>query len=59
MTIALTPEIETAITEQAQREGVAPEHLVMDDLRSLLLPPKMTPICWPETIAEVANGEAK
>jgi hypothetical protein len=43
MTITLTPEIETAITKQAQKEGVAPEHLAMDGLRSLFLPPKMTP----------------
>ena len=38
MTITLTPEIETAITEQAQKEGVAPEHLAMDGLRRLFVP---------------------
>lgn len=43
MTITLTPELENAVAEQAQREGITPERLVSDSLRSLFVVPKMTP----------------
>lgn len=43
MTITLTPELENAVAEQAQREGTTPERLVSDSLRSLFVAPKMTP----------------
>ena len=43
MTITLTPELENAVAEQAQREGITPERLVSDSLWSLFVAPKMTP----------------
>ncbi len=43
MTITLTPEIENAIAEQAQREGTTAERLALDSLRNLFVTPKPTP----------------
>ena len=43
MTITLMPEIETAIVEQARRQGMTPERLVLDSLRNLFIPPTLTP----------------
>jgi len=43
MTITLTPEVEGAIVEQAQRQGTTPERLVSDSLRSLFIAPEPTP----------------
>ncbi len=43
MTITLTPEIEDAITEQAQQKGTPPEQLAIDGLRNLFVAPKLTP----------------
>ncbi len=43
MTITLTPDIETAITEQARQQGKTPERLVLDSLRDLFIPPPLTP----------------
>jgi hypothetical protein len=43
MVIHLTPQLEAALTEQAQRRGVAPELLVLDALRDRFLP-KASPV---------------
>ena len=43
MTITLTREIESAIAEQAWREGTTPESLVSDSLQKLFAAPKPTP----------------
>lgn len=43
MTIKLTPEIETAIAEQAQRRGMTPELLVSESLHKLFATPALTP----------------
>jgi len=43
MTIKLTPEVESAVAEQARREGTTPERLVSDSLWSLFVAPKPTP----------------
>jgi len=43
MTTTLTPDIETAITEQAWRQGKTPERLVLDSLRDLFIPAPLTP----------------
>ena len=43
MTVTLTPDLETAITEQARRQGAPPERLVLDSLRDLFIPPALTP----------------
>ena len=43
MTITLTPEIETALADQAQKEGVAPEQLALNGLRTLFVRPALTP----------------
>ena len=43
MTITLTPEIETALADQAQKEGVAPEQLALNGLRTLFVRPTLTP----------------
>ena len=39
MVITLGPELEAALTEQARRQGVAPEVLALDALRERFLPP--------------------
>jgi hypothetical protein len=38
MVIHLTPKLEAALNEQAQRRGVAPEALALDVLRDRFLP---------------------
>lgn len=38
MVIDLTPQLEAALREQAQRRGMAPEVLVIDTLRDRFLP---------------------
>ena len=38
VTITLPPELEKAVTEQAQRQGTTPELLTLDKLRGALLP---------------------
>lgn len=43
MTIKLTPEVESAVAEQARREGTTPERLISDTLRSLFVALKPTP----------------
>lgn len=40
MTITLTPEIETAVTEQARQQGITPEQLALDGLRYLFATPE-------------------
>ncbi len=39
MTITLSPELEAALSEVAQRQGVAPDVLALKFLRERLLPP--------------------
>ncbi len=38
MTIALTPDIEDALAEQARRQGTTPEQFVLNTLREKLAP---------------------
>ena len=38
ITISLPPDIEGALTEEAQRRGTTPELLVLDSLRTLFVP---------------------
>ena len=40
MILTLTPEIETALTEQARQRGITPEQLAMDGLRYLFAMPE-------------------
>ncbi len=43
MTITLMPEVETAIAEQARRQGTTPERLVSESLQKLFAVPALTP----------------
>lgn len=43
MTITLMPEVETAIVEQARRQGMTPERLVSESLQKLFSAPALTP----------------
>ncbi len=43
MTITLTPEVETALIEQARQQGITPENIALDGLRNLFVPTKPTP----------------
>ena len=43
MTITLMPEVETAIAEEARRQGTTPERLVSDSLQKLFTTPTLTP----------------
>ena len=38
MQLTITPEIETAITQQANQKGVSPQQLALDSLRELFVP---------------------
>ena len=38
MVIELTPQLESALSEQARRRGVTPEHVALDALRDRFLP---------------------
>lgn len=40
MTITLTPEIESAVVEQARQQGITPEQLALDGLRYLFATPE-------------------
>jgi hypothetical protein len=41
MTITLSPELEAALSEVAQRQGMAPEVLALSILKERLLPPAL------------------
>ena len=43
MVITLTPDLETALKEQAQRQGISPEVLALATLRERLLPKTALP----------------
>lgn len=43
MIITLMPEVETAIAEQARRQGTTPERLVSDSLQKMFVAPTLTP----------------
>ena len=43
MTITLSLDIESAISEQAREQGTTPEQLALDSLRLAFVPPKLTP----------------
>ena len=43
MIITLLPEVETAIAEQARRQGTTPERLVSESLQKLFAAPALTP----------------
>ncbi len=52
MTLVLSPELEQAITEQAQRQGTTLELIVVDSLHKLYLPPNSPVVKEGETLAE-------
>lgn len=39
LTIELTPELEEAVSERAQQQGITPEHLALQELNRLFLEP--------------------
>ena len=43
MMIILMPEVESAIAEQARRQGTTPERLVSESLQKLFAAPTLTP----------------
>jgi hypothetical protein len=54
MVLTLSPQLESALTEQARKRGVAPEDLAVDVLRRHLLP--VTPIDeWERRLFEAAT----
>ena len=56
MTLTLTPEIESAIAEQAQRERTTPEQLVSERLRKLFVTAKPAPDEILDLAAQVYAG---
>ncbi len=56
MTITLTPEIENAIAEQAQREGTTAEQIALDGLRHLFIASKPMPEDILALAAQVYKG---
>jgi hypothetical protein len=49
MTITLSPDIEQAIAEQARRQGITPESLVLQALREKFAPSGLVPSVLEET----------
>jgi len=57
MVIRLTPDIETALAREAQRQGIAPEQLVLESLGKLFLPSIGTESARPEkTLLDFLSG---
>jgi hypothetical protein len=44
MVINLTPQLEAALSDQARRQGIAPEILALDALRERFLPKVVPPV---------------
>lgn len=59
MIITLTPETETAIVEQAQRQGLTPERLVSENLQKLFTSPAQTPDEISGFVGDVYAGLSK
>ena len=59
MTITLSPELETALSEAARREGVSPDTLALNALRERFLAPastiQLSPNEWRQRILETAG----
>jgi hypothetical protein len=57
MTITLTPDIEQAVTEQTQRQGITPESLIVEALREkfVLLQPPAPPDDWERMLRGVGT----
>ena len=63
MTITLTPDIEQAVTEQADRRGTTPESLVVEALREKFVPsgsalpgPPQSPDDWERMLLSVGTS---
>ena len=56
MPLTLTPEIETALAEQARREDTTPERVALDGLQNLFVTPKHTPKETLDLAAQVYAG---
>jgi hypothetical protein len=57
MVLTLPPQLESALTEQARKRGVAPEDLAVDVLSRHLLPPApITPLDeWERRLLSIAS----
>ena len=56
MTITLTPELESALTERAAKQGTTPEILALHDLSQLYQPPSEEEQFAGKTLADVLRG---
>jgi hypothetical protein len=56
MVIALTPDIESALAEEARRQGTTPEQLALDYLRERFVPGSTSPSAMAKTMADFLEG---
>ena len=56
MELILTPDIENAITKQANQKGVTPQQLALESLRKLFIPASEEARERPSTLADFLNG---
>ena len=56
MELTLTPDIESAITKQADQKGVTPQQLALDGLRKLFVPSHEETDEKPSTLADFLYG---
>ena len=56
MELTLTPDIENAITQQANQRGMTPQQLALESLRKLFVPAPVEVKERPSTLADFLNG---
>ena len=56
MVIALTPDIESALAEEARRQGTTAEQLALDYLRERFVPGSTSPSATGKTLADYLAG---
>jgi len=55
MVITLSPELEAALKDRAQQQGLAPESLALQVLRDRLLPPFIPQDDWERRLLSIAT----
>ena len=56
MELTLTPDVENAITQQANQKGITPQQLALDSLRKLFVPASVEAKEHPSTLADFLDG---
>ena len=56
MQLTLTPDVENAITQQANQRGITPQQLALESLRELFVPASVEAKEHPSTLADFLDG---